>query len=141
MQKIITHNTNETTRFAIELGETLQKGHVIALSGDLGTGKTIITKGIAKSLHIEPDDVTSPTFNLLDIHTGTLPLYHFDLYRIEDSNELDNLFFEEYWEGDGISIIEWAERAENRLPANTIKISIEYIDESKRGITIENFNY
>jgi tRNA threonylcarbamoyladenosine biosynthesis protein TsaE len=73
----------------------------------------------------------------MEIYEGPLTLYHFDLYRIEHERELDNLFFEEYWEGDGVSIIEWADRAMDRLPPHAIKIYLEYIDEDSRRITIE----
>ena len=118
------------------MGKNAGPGAVFALVGDLGTGKTIIAKGIAKGLGIT-DDITSPTFTLLEIYEGIIPLYHFDLYRIDRDGELDQLDFETYWEDDGVSVIEWADRAAGRLPAGHVRISIEYNNESGRSITIE----
>ena len=135
-KNIISNSSEETHTIGIKIGKSSKSGDVYGLYGDLGTGKTILAKGIAAGLGIT-EDVTSPTFNLLEIYEGRKKLYHFDLYRIESSIELDQLFFEEYWENDGISVIEWAERAENRLPANTVKIRIEYINDNNRKIKIE----
>ena len=136
---INTNSIEETIAFAKKIGEAADPGSIYALHGELGTGKTIIAKGIARGLGIE-EDVTSPTFNLLEIYKGRLPLYHFDLYRIQDEQELDQLFFEEYWDGNGVSVIEWAERAKGKLPETTIHITLDYIDESRRQITIEHIN-
>lgn len=136
---INTNSIEETIAFAKKLGDTATPGSIYALHGELGTGKTIIAKGIAAGLGIM-EDITSPTFNLLEIYKGRIPLYHFDLYRIQDEQELDQLFFEEYWEGNGVSVIEWAERAKGRLTETTIHITIDYIDESRRTITIEYIN-
>ncbi len=133
---IITNSEEETGLFAFELGKKSKPGDIFALRGDLGCGKTILAKGIAKGLGIE-DNITSPTFTLMEVYSAEVPLYHFDLYRIESEDELDNLFFEEYWEGDGVSVIEWAERAGERLPESRINIDIEYIDDSRRRIRIE----
>lgn len=95
-----------------------------------------MAKGIAKGLGIA-EEITSPTFTLLEIYEGAPPLYHFDLYRIEKSEELDHLFFEEYWEGDGVSVIEWADRAPGRIPPYRTAISIERTGDTSRRITIE----
>jgi len=134
--EITTKTPEETFNMAVDLGKNSKKGSVFALYGDLGTGKTIIAKGIASGLGIT-EDITSPTFTLLDVHPGCIPLYHFDLYRIEYDEEFDQLCFEEYWEGDGVSVIEWAERAEHRLPENVIKIHLQYLNDSSRRIKIE----
>ncbi len=133
---VITGSPEETFDLAYSLAVDTKKGDVFALRGDLGTGKTLFTKGFAHGLGID-EDITSPTFTLMEIYQGYLELYHFDLYRIDDESELDNLFFEEYWEGDGVSVIEWAERAGDRLPPHTITINLYYIDEKKREISIE----
>ena len=132
----ITASPEETLALARDLGEKSVPGTVFALSGDLGAGKTIFAKGIALGLHIS-EEITSPTFNLLETYEGRLELHHFDLYRIEGEDEFDNLFFEEYWEGDGVSVIEWAERAASRLPDETIHIAIEYIDDQRRKVSME----
>jgi len=135
-KKIITNSEKETFKMAEELGRLSRRGDIYALSGELGSGKTIIAKGIAKGLGID-EAVTSPSFVLAEIYDNEIPFYHFDLYRIEKDVEYDGLCFEEYWEGDGVSVIEWAEKAGNRLPLNIIKIKIEWINSRKRRIIIE----
>jgi tRNA threonylcarbamoyladenosine biosynthesis protein TsaE len=138
MKKALKHITNleQTRQVAYELGLEAKPGTVIAFYGDLGTGKTVMTKEIARALDIA-EDITSPTYTLMEEYPGKLPFYHFDLYRIENDAEFDFLCFEEYWEGQGVSVIEWAERAKERLPENTISIHLEYIDENTRSILIE----
>ncbi len=137
MKETITSNSpEETFLFAEELGRRISNSSVIALYGDLGAGKTIFTKGLARGLGID-EDITSPTFSLMESYEGDKPLHHFDLYRIENLNEFENLRFEEYWEGDGISVIEWPEKAGDLLPENRINVFIEYIDEIRREITVE----
>ena len=134
--EVLTNSEEETFRWAKKLGTSARRGSVFALYGDLGAGKTIIAKGIAKGLGIE-EDITSPTFILLEIYPNDIPLYHFDLYRIENVDELESLNFEEYWEGEGVSVIEWAERADAILPQNTVRINIEWISSNARRIVIE----
>ena len=133
---IITNSVEETLQWGEELGKSSIIGDVFALNGELGVGKTVVAKGIAKGLGIN-EDITSPSFVLLEIYPNKLPLYHFDLYRIDSEIEFDRLNFEEYWNGDGISVIEWAEKADIRLPENSIKIKIEWLDSDKRRIEIE----
>jgi tRNA threonylcarbamoyladenosine biosynthesis protein TsaE len=135
-KEFISESEDDTIVFGIKLGENARPGDVFALSGDLGCGKTVLAKGIALGMGIK-DEITSPTFALLEIYESEPELYHFDLYRIETPHELDQLFFEEYWEGEGISIVEWAERAGKRLPRETIHITLTYINESRRSILIE----
>ena len=136
VRHVISRSVEETLVLAEELGRNAGPGAVFALIGDLGTGKTIIAKGIARGMGIT-DDITSPTFTLLEIYEGIIPLYHFDLYRIGSEAELDQLDFESYWEDDGVSVIEWADRAAGRLPAGHVRITIEYNNESDRSVTIE----
>lgn len=133
---IISNSAEETFNFARVFGGEIKKNSVIALHGDLGSGKTIFTKGLAAGLGIK-EDITSPTFSLMEIYDNKIPLYHFDLYRIENLHEFDNLRFEEYWDGDGVSVIEWPEKAGKLLPEKCIDIYIEYIDEFRRKITVE----
>ncbi len=134
---VISHSMEETLAMAEQLGREAARGSVFALIGDLGAGKTILAKGIARGLGIS-DEITSPTFTLMEIYEGPVPFYHFDLYRINRPEELDQLFFEEYWEDDGVSVIEWADRALGRLPASRITINIEYLNDTSRSITIEH---
>ena len=133
----ITNSQEETFDVGYELGKKAKKGDIFGLIGDLGTGKTILAKGIAKGLGIN-EEITSPTFTLLEVYEAAIPLYHFDLYRISDDSELENLFFEEYWYGDGVSVIEWAERAMKRLPNDIFIIRLEYTGKNRRKIIIEH---
>ena len=138
MKKVyITESAEETEKLGIEIGKNAVNGDVIAVTGELGTGKTALTRGIAEGMGIT-EDITSPTFSLMEIHEGEKTLYHFDLYRIEDDREFNNLCFEEYWENNGISVVEWAERAGSRLPERRIDITIEYISSTERRITVEH---
>jgi tRNA threonylcarbamoyladenosine biosynthesis protein TsaE len=135
-KEIISQSEQNTFDWAKELGSSAGQGSIFALCGELGTGKTIIAKGIAKGLGID-EDITSPTFLMMEMYDGRLPLYHFDLYRIDNPEELDELNFEEYWFGDGVSVIEWAEKAGGRVPANAIKISLVWVSNTERRICIE----
>jgi len=140
MKTVLTDSPEATEKIAINLGKELKKGETVTLTGELGAGKTLFSKGIAKGMGIK-EDITSPSFSLLESYDNEIPLYHFDLYRISSENELDELYFEEYWEGDGVSIIEWPDRAGNRLPEKRIDIHIGYIDSNRRRIDIEYTGY
>ena len=119
-------NEQETRRFGHKLAVELVPGTVVALIGDLGTGKTSLTKAIAEGLGIE-DTITSPTFNIVkEYDTGRLPLYHFDVYRIGDIDEMYELGYEEYFYGEGVSIVEWADLIEEIIPEDAVRIYIEY---------------
>lgn len=135
-KEIITHSEQETFDWAWALGEGARKGDVFALYGGLGTGKTIIAKGLAKGIGID-EEITSPTFLLLEIYNGATEFYHFDLYRIGKPEELDALNFDDYWEGNGVSVIEWAENAGDRIPKKAVKIKLEWLGDNKRRIVIE----
>jgi tRNA threonylcarbamoyladenosine biosynthesis protein TsaE len=132
----ITKSDAETILFSEKIGRHAKAGYVFAITGDLGAGKTVFAKGIARGLGIK-EEITSPTFTLLEVYEGTLVFYHFDLYRIENKTEFRNLNFEEYWEAGGVSVIEWAEKAEGLLPLNSIIVKIEYLTENERRITVE----
>jgi tRNA threonylcarbamoyladenosine biosynthesis protein TsaE len=136
IKKYLSHSEAETLALARRLGADAGPGTLFALFGELGSGKTIIAKGIAQGLGIS-DEVTSPTFTLLEIYSGRMPFYHFDLYRIETEAELERLFFEEYWDSGGVSVVEWAEKARRRFPDGFISITIDYLNETDRMITIE----
>lgn len=140
VEEIISNSPNETFNFGKIIGFKAKKGDVFGLIGELGSGKTLLAKGIAYGLGIK-DEITSPSFTLLEVYDGKIPFYHFDLYRIESLSELDNLYFEEYWEGEGISVIEWADRAKDRLPEHTIFIFIEHINHTTRRIRVEYPTY
>ena len=126
-RELIIKNENETRDFALKLAEELRVGDVLALIGDLGTGKTALTGYIAQGLGIS-DNIVSPTFTIVREYTdGRLPLYHFDVYRLADSEEMFNIGAEEYfYEKGGVCVIEWADIVEDILPADTKYIYIEY---------------
>lgn len=126
-----TESADETSRAGKMLGGLLHTGDVIALAGDLGAGKTQLVKGVARALGAgEP--VTSPTFNLLLVHSGVLPLYHFDLYRLEREEDLEDIAFFETLEGDGVSMVEWGDRFPGALPADHLLVTIHRIASEER---------
>ena len=114
----------DTYELAAQLAAAAKKGDIIALTGDLGAGKTAFTKGFAKGLGIK-EPITSPTYTFVQIYeSGRLPLYHFDVYRIGDISEMDEIGYEDYFYGDGVSVMEWADLVEPILPEETVRISI-----------------
>ena len=124
-----TENPEETQTLGEKLGKTFKRGDVIALVGAMGTGKTCLTQGIARGVGIAPDEVVnSPSYILINEYNGAIPIYHIDLYRLENSEEIADLGLSEYIEGDGICIIEWAERMSDLLPDTCIKIHITLAD-------------
>lgn len=137
---IETRSPEETFRLGRKLGEAAVPGQVFTLSGDLGTGKTVFTQGFAKGLGIE-EPVNSPTFTIVQVYDeGRLPLYHFDVYRIGDIEEMEEVGFEDYIMGDGVSLIEWAELIREILPEKRTAVRIEKDLEQGfdyRKITIE----
>ena len=114
-----TINSEETSNLAERLAQLLQPGDVIALEGDLGAGKTTFTKGLAKGLEVKKT-VNSPTFTIIKEYNGRLPLYHMDVYRVADAFE--DLGFDEYFEGDGVTVVEWAHLIEEQLPHELLTI-------------------
>ena len=119
------HNVNDTTQLGIKLGELLNPGDIICLTGDLGAGKTHITKGIALGLGIN-DNITSPTFTIVNEYEGgRLKLNHFDVYRVSDPDEIYAIGFDDYIFSDAVSIIEWANYIEEILPQDLLHIKIE----------------
>ncbi|MCM3007087.1 tRNA (adenosine(37)-N6)-threonylcarbamoyltransferase complex ATPase subunit type 1 TsaE [Priestia koreensis] len=132
---LTTHSSDETMRVAIQLSEQLAPGSVLLLEGDLGAGKTTFTKGLAKGLGIERN-VNSPTFTIIkEYRNGRLPLYHMDVYRVED--EFEDLGFDEYFNGDGVTVVEWAHLIKEQLPEERLEINIFHQAENERKIEIE----
>lgn len=116
--------------------ETLSAGDVVCLKGDLGAGKTHFVKGMAEGLGIDGDDVSSPTFTLINEYYGDKTLYHFDCYRMESPREALEIGAEEYFYGEGVTVIEWPERIISLIPSNAIWISIEAPDKNTRKFVI-----
>lgn len=126
IKETIIKDESETKQFGLNLGKDLKKGDIVALIGDLGTGKTTLTKYIGEGLGIT-EIITSPTFTIIqEYYSGRLPLYHFDVYRINSIEEMDELGCEEYFYGDGVTIIEWADQIMEIIPKQAIVINIEY---------------
>jgi len=129
-----TGSPEATMALGKQLAGTLQSGDVLALYGDLGAGKTHLVKGIAHGLDGRPEDVTSPTFTLIQEYATAPPLFHLDVYRIEQLAELERMGVDEYLHGDGICVIEWPERMEPMLPAHTIRLRLTHLDENRRRV-------
>ena len=142
MKKIYeSFKADDTFEFGRKIGKCVKPGTVISLIGDLGTGKTVFTQGLAKGLEIT-GNVNSPTFTIIQIYdNGRIPLYHFDVYRIGDESEMDELGYEEYFYGEGVCLVEWANLIEGLMPEETVCITIEK-DLTKgfdyRQITVDN---
>ena len=129
------NSAEETEELGLRIGKLLVGGEVIAMIGDLGAGKTTMTKSLAKGLLID-EHITSPTFTIVNEYEGRLKLFHFDVYRIGDIEEMYDLGFEEYIYSGGVCIIEWSNLIEEILPKDRINIEILYLDDDKREIII-----
>ena len=140
MRVIETYSPKETWEAGRTLGEQTKEGQVYCLNGDLGVGKTVFTQGFAKGLGIE-EAVNSPTFTIVqEYEEGRLPLYHFDVYRIGDVEEMDEIGYEDYFYGQGVCLVEWATFIEELIPEHAVRITIEKEPEKGfdyRRITIE----
>lgn len=120
-----TFSAEETYRLGYELGRKAERGSVYALIGDLGVGKTVFTQGVAAGLGIK-ESICSPTFTIVqEYHDGRLPFYHFDVYRIGDVEEMEEIGYEDYFYGDGVSFVEWANLIDEIMPEETVTIRIE----------------
>jgi len=122
--EIESFSTEDTFELGVRIGRAAKPGLVITMDGDLGAGKTLFTQGLAEGLDIS-EPVNSPTFTILQIYdTGRMPLYHFDVYRIEDPYEMEEVGFDDFIYGDGVSVIEWAGQIEEILPEDRIEMTI-----------------
>jgi ATPase, YjeE family len=136
MQHFITATPEETEKVGMRLAEHLEKGAVIALSGSLGAGKTVLVKGVAKTLGIT-EAIVSPTFTLVQEYEGRLPLYHLDLYRLSGEDEFESMGGEDFLYSDGLTFIEWSEKIESMLPEDTIYVNVDIKEDLRRDISIE----
>lgn len=138
MKKIFLENEESTKKIGEIIGEKLFNGAILCLNGDLGAGKTTLTKSIAKALKID-EDITSPTFTIVNEYTeGSIPLYHFDVYRIGEPDEMYDIGFDEYINSDGVCIIEWSSIIRDILPKEKLEINLNY---SGTGREIEIISY
>ena len=137
---IETTNAEETFQLGVKIGKQARPGEIYTLNGDLGVGKTVFTQGVARGLGIE-EPVNSPTFTIVQVYEeGRMPFYHFDVYRIGDIEELEEIGYDDYFFGNGICLIEWAELIQELLPEQIISVTIEKNPEKGfdyRKITID----
>jgi tRNA threonylcarbamoyladenosine biosynthesis protein TsaE len=125
-RKLRLNNEEDTRALGLEIAEALEPGDIVALIGDLGTGKTALTKYIAEGLGIK-EEISSPTFTIVkEYKSGRLPLYHFDVYRLGSGEELLDIGAEDMLEGDGVCVIEWADIAADVLPADALVVKLDY---------------
>ena len=134
MFSVITASPEQTWRIGEMLGTRLGPGDIICLYGDLGAGKTSFSYGIALGLEVKEQYITSPTFTFVNEYEGRVPFYHIDLYRLIDPDELENIGFEEYIDSDGVTVLEWAERAEDELPEERLSVYLTYVNENSREV-------
>ena len=135
---LTTYGPEETVALGRRLGRLLVAGDVVALVGDLGAGKTCLVQGIARGLDVpESSRVRSPSFVILNIHPGRCDLYHLDLYRIHSPGELEDLGYREIFYGEGVTVIEWADKIGNLLPEEHLRISLAFRNETVRVIALE----
>ncbi|MBQ5957041.1 MAG: tRNA (adenosine(37)-N6)-threonylcarbamoyltransferase complex ATPase subunit type 1 TsaE [Clostridia bacterium] len=126
----------ETENAGYELGKTLRGGDIVALNGDLGTGKTVFTRGIARALGISAP-IQSPTFTIVREYRGELRLCHFDLYRVTEAEELYEIGFEDYLDDDTVAVIEWADMFPEVIPKKAVRVTIGYCPDGRRRIETE----
>ena len=139
---MITHTPDQTIKLAEKLARDLSKGDVIALYGDLGSGKTTFAKGIGKGLGVKDSrHINSPTFVLIKEYKGRLPMFHLDLYRLDNLRDIEDIAIEEYIYGDGVSVIEWAEKIKTLLPKKHIAVKFAIKGEGERDIKIEDLRH
>ncbi len=127
----------ETFALGRTLGRRLRRGDIVCLYGDLGAGKTRFVKGLAKGVGVREDLVKSPTFVLMRIYPGRLPVYHFDLYRLEEDPEMVLLGYEEFMYGDGVAVVEWADRLGRLLPEERLDVIFRHTGEQSREIRLQ----
>ena len=135
--QIVSESPAATFRVGAILGELLETGDIVALTGELGAGKTCLTQGIARGLGIpESYPITSPTFTLANEYPGRLNLIHLDVYRLSGSQDLQDLGYEEFFFGRGVTVIEWAEKIGDVIPDQSIWVAMAYVDRNRRSIEI-----
>jgi tRNA threonylcarbamoyladenosine biosynthesis protein TsaE len=133
--EVVTDHPDQTMRLGRLLGEILPPGFFVALVGSLGAGKTVLTKGLARGLGVEDDrEVTSPSFVLVNEYRGRLPVYHLDLYRLESYAEVEGIGWDEFVSGPGVTLVEWADKVMEELPAERIDIHLQWVGEEQRRL-------
>lgn len=135
--QLTTGSAKETERLGAAIGSLLQPGSFLAMRGGLGGGKTCLTRGLVTALAPQSSAlVASPTYSIMNIYPGVTPVYHFDFYRLAGDDDVVELGFEEFFYGDGVSVVEWSERLSGLIPADALTLMFEYIAENRRLITV-----
>jgi len=134
----VTTSEAETFAAGFEMAGALAPGDIVLLTGNLGAGKTALARGLAAGLGVDPEEVRSPTFTLVNPYRGRCPVHHIDLYRIERALDLDELGLDEIFGGDGVAIVEWAERLGPWRPRRCVAIDIEDLGGSRRALTVDD---
>ena len=134
--KVVSHSEAETEALAKKILAFLTPQDVLIMTGELGAGKTLFVRGLAKALGLNPDEVNSPSYTIVNEYPGEKPMYHFDLYRMGDTSELIEIGWDDYLSKDGLVVVEWGERAEEYLPDRYFHIEFVIINETEREITI-----
>lgn len=138
MNSLKSNSVEATRALGRRLGQTLSPGAVVCLHGDLGAGKTQFVKGLIAGLTaVAEEEVNSPTFVYLNLYEGTLPVYHFDLYRLDDASDFLGLGFDEYLESEGICCLEWSERISELIPHSALHVTIQHLGETSRSVSFE----
>ncbi|MCK9555221.1 tRNA (adenosine(37)-N6)-threonylcarbamoyltransferase complex ATPase subunit type 1 TsaE [bacterium] len=137
--KFISYSQDDTRALAGKVADKIQKGDVVALFGELGAGKTCFVQGFARAFGIT-GIVNSPSFAIVNVYEGRMPVYHMDFYRIDSPDEIRAIGCEDYFYGDGVCFIEWAEKAKGIIPPNRKEIYIKIINKTEREIKIKGFN-
>lgn len=134
--KLLSQSPEQTQKFGVGIGELAQPGDIFLLVGELGTGKTCLTQGIARGLDIK-DYVLSPSFVIIRELYGRLPLYHIDLYRLDHIEEIEELGLDDYLYGNGVCVVEWAEKGLTALPEEHLLIQIDYLSDTERSFYLK----
>lgn len=135
MMKFLSKSPDQTIEFAKDFSKRVKAGDVVCLRGDLGAGKTQFVRGFVQGFGFTGNEVSSPTFTVINEYSGELPIYHFDCYRLEHYSEAVEIGAEEYLYGDGITIIEWPDKISELLPNDSLNITIQVLSENKREFT------
>jgi len=133
---LISNSPEDTLEIARALGAALRPGDVVALTGDLGAGKTLFCKGVGETLGIPPDRIVSPTFTIVMEHLGPVPLTHIDVYRLAGAREADEIGMRELLSGDGVCLVEWAEKIAKLLPTDCIRVTFSIPQDDRREIAV-----
>lgn len=137
-RKIISKGPGETVRFGERLAKLVKGGDIICFFGDLGSGKTTLIKGVARGLKIRDTQVNSPTFVLMNVYQGRLPLFHFDLYRLDDMEGISSIGYDEFLYDDGVAVIEWADRLGELMPEEYLRVELKHKDKDERTIALSS---